>query len=36
MSGEPKVVFFAKKLSDLGPVLYKLMQLKHVTDEHSH
>ena len=28
--------FFAQKLSDLGPVLNKLMQLKRVTDENSH
>ena len=28
--------FLAQKLSDLGPVLYKQMQLKRVTDEQSH
>ena len=36
MRSEAKVAFFSQKLSDLGPVLNKLMQLKHVTDGHSH
>ena len=27
-----KQIFFAQKLSDFGPVLNKLMQLKRVTD----
>ena len=31
--GEQKVNFFAQKLSDLVPVLNKLMQLKRLTDE---
>ena len=34
MRGEPKVNFFTRKLPDLAPVLNKLMQLKHVADEH--
>ena len=29
---EPKVVFFAQKLCNLGPVLNKLMELKRITE----
>ena len=29
---EPKENFFPRKLSNLGPLLSKLMQLKHVTE----
>ena len=30
--GESKKIYFEQKLSDLGPVLNKLTQLKHVID----